>query len=250
MPLSRWQVQNGPTNSRKRWGLVSLLCLIGLASLLISLPPAWAQPATTRGYAPAALPPTIPIFPLADVMLFPRSSRPLHVFEQRYREMVADALEGDRLIGMVMLEPGYEDDYQETPPVFPIGCVGVITEAEELPDGRFNIVLGGLIKFRITSEDHSRAYRTAHIEAIPEQLNRSDTTALSDLREELASLVPIAIPGLQIPDGLGDEELVNGIAQLIDIAPFNRRGLLEQPGPLERAQALIDLLYIRASLPR
>ena len=68
--------------------------------------------------------------------------------------MVADALEGDRLIGMVLLEPGHEADYEGNPPIYPIGCVGVIAEAERLPDGRYNILLGGLSKFRITGEDH------------------------------------------------------------------------------------------------
>ena len=235
---------------KNRCLMTSLLCLIGLVGVLISPPPVSAQPTTTRGYAPTALPPTIPIFPLADVMLFPGATRPLHVFEQRYREMIADALDGDRLIGMVLLEPGHEADYEGNPPVFPIGCVGVIAEVDELPDGRFNIVLGGLMKFRITGEDHSRSYRLAHVEPISEQLTSSEMVELSDLREELASLIPIGIPGLQVPNGLADEDIVNGIAQLIDIAPLDRLGLLKQPGPLARAKALIALLYIRSALPR
>ncbi len=225
-----------------------LLCLV--AVLLCAPLPAGAQPATTRGFAPSTLPPTIPIFPLQDVMLFPRATRPLHIFEQRYRDMVADALEGDRLIGMVLLEPGYEDEYEGRPPVYPIGCVGVIAEVEQLPDGRYNIVLGGLAKFRITGEDQSRSYRLAHIEPISEELNATDRVALGDLREELAGLIPIGLPGLQVPEGLAAEDMVNGIAQIIDIDPLDRLGLLEQPGPLARAQALINMLYIRAALPR
>ena len=225
-----------------------LLCLV---AILLCVPlPAVAQPVTTRGFAPTTLPPTIPIFPLQDVMLFPRATRPLHIFEQRYRDMVADALEGDRLIGMVLLEPGYEDEYEGRPPVYPIGCVGVIAEVEQLPDGRYNIVLGGLAKFRITGEDQSRSYRLAHIEPIPEDLNAAEQVALGDLREELAGLIPIGLPGLQVPEGVAAEDLVNGIAQIIDIDPLERLGLLEQPGPLARAQALINLLYIRAALPR
>ena len=68
------------------------------------------------------------------------------------------------------------------------------------------------------------------------------------MREDLAALIPLGIPGLQVPDGLDDEDLVNGISQLIDIAPADRLGLLEQPGPLARAEALIDLIYIRSAL--
>ena len=64
---------------------------------------------------------TIPIFPLQDVVLFPNSSAPLHIFEPRYRAMVADALEGDSIIGMVLLQPGYEAEYEGRPPVYAVG---------------------------------------------------------------------------------------------------------------------------------
>ena len=70
------------------------------------------------------------IFPLPNVVLFPNVFLPLHIFEPRYREMVADALDGDRIIGMVLLRPGWEGDYEGRPPVYPIGCAGLITHAE------------------------------------------------------------------------------------------------------------------------
>ena len=106
---------------------------------------AWAQSAragatagpnvTQRLPGGEILPRTIPIFPLPDVMLFPNTTRPLYIFEPRYRAMVADALMGDRIIGMVLLRPGYEADYEGRPPVYPIGCAGVITDVEQMPDG-------------------------------------------------------------------------------------------------------------------
>lgn len=236
--------------SQPRMALARLCSVLALTGCLCAPAAALGQSATTRGYAPTELPATIPIFPLQDVMLFPRATRPLHIFEPRYRDMVADALAGDRLIGMVLLEPGHEADYEGRPPVFPVGTVGVIARSEELPDGGYNIVLGGLAKFRITGEDSSRSYRLAHIELIPDPMTDADQTKLGDLREELNGLMPIGLPGIQVPDGLADEDLVNGIAQLIEIDPIDRLGLLEQPGSLARAQALIDLMYIRAALPR
>src|ERR1051325_687003 len=99
------------------------------------------------------LPPIIPIFPLPNAVLFPNVYLPLHIFEPRYRAMVSDALKGDRIIGMVLLQPGYESQYEGRPPVYTTGCAGLITHAEPLADGRYNIVLRGIAKFRITAED-------------------------------------------------------------------------------------------------
>ncbi|MGC4084545.1 MAG: LON peptidase substrate-binding domain-containing protein [Vicinamibacterales bacterium] len=103
----------------------------------------------------------LPLFPLPSVVLFPGVFLPLHIFEPRYREMVADALATDRLIGMILLREGWEADYEGRPPVYGVGCSGLITHCEKLPDGRYNIVLRGLDRFRIVDEDQSRAYRRA-----------------------------------------------------------------------------------------
>src|SRR5919106_6265738 len=128
---------------------------------------AQSVPAPVRG--PDSLPETIPIFPLDDTFVFPNILLPLNIFEPRYRAMVADALKGDRVIGMVQLRPGYEANYEGRPPVFAIGCAGVITQFDQLPDGRYTILLRGLVKFRILSEDQSRPYRLARVEPILEE---------------------------------------------------------------------------------
>lgn len=109
-----------------------LACALWIVGLLLVPGAVGAQPATPDK-APGAdrLPPVVPIFPLEDAMLFPNVSRPFRIFEPRYRAMVADALKGDRLIGMVTLKPGYEANYEGRPPIFPIGCAGVITDVEE-----------------------------------------------------------------------------------------------------------------------
>ena len=103
------------------------------------------------------LPPTLPLFPLPNAVLFPGVYLPLHVFEPRYREMVRDALDDDRIIGMTLLKPGFEAEYEARPPIYTIGCAGLITHAEPLADGRFNIVLQGLERFRV----HRRGSVTA-----------------------------------------------------------------------------------------
>ena len=160
---------------------IRLACAIGVAGLLYAHTTALAQSAPQdKTPRVETIPQVIPIFPLEVTMLFPGVPRPLHIFEPRYRAMVADALKGDRIIGMTTLRPGYETDYQGRPPVYDIGCAGVITEVEELPDGRFNIVLRGVVKFRVTGEDNSRAYRLARIDAMPEALDDSEKAALNE----------------------------------------------------------------------
>ena len=108
----------------------------------------------------------LPLFPLPNVVLFPNVFLPLHIFEPRYREMVADALSSDRMIGMVLLKPGWQHGYEGRPPVYPIGCSGVITHVERLEDGRYNIVLRGVERFRILEEDRRRLYRLASVEPV------------------------------------------------------------------------------------
>jgi Lon protease-like protein len=195
------------------------------------------------------LPPTIPIFPLPNVVLFPNVFLPLHIFEQRYRAMVGDALAGDRIIGMVLLQPGYESNYEGRPPVFSVGTAGVITHAAPPEDGRFNIVLRGVEKFRIESEDESRPYRLARIQTVPEAVTEPERTELGRHRNRLQALLAVAMERAgsepRFPPAVADEDLVNALAQYIELDPLERQALLERPGVLPRCRALIELLEMR-----
>ena len=187
------------------------------------------------------LPASIPIFPLQDVTLFPHTTQPFHIFEARYRAMVADALEGDSIIGMILLQPGNEAEYEGRPPVYAVGCAGVIIAAEELPDGRYNIVLGGLVKFRVLSEDASRPYRLAEVEALPEAV--SDRPLLAQRRQQLEEALLSVSPGMQLPPSdISDEEVVDGLSLILPLEPAERQELLEADGPVERALRLIRRL--------
>jgi Lon protease-like protein len=208
-----------------------------LAAVIIAIPSIAA--------AQAPLPDTIPIFPLEDVMLFPDMSVPLHIYEPRYKAMVADALKGNRIIGMVLLRPGYEKDYERSPSVFPIGCAGVINEVQELPDGEYNIVVGALTKYRITREEASRPYRVAHVTAIAEASSEADRPTLHARRLRLEQLIKESggRTGLVgIPANISDERLVNGMSQLAHIDELDRERLLEAPSALARAELLIAIL--------
>lgn len=198
-------------------------------------------------HAQGELPPMIPIFPLEVTMLFPGVSRPLHIFEPRYRAMVADALKGDRIIGMMTLKPGFEANYAGRPPIHEIGCAGVITDVEELPGGRYNIVLRGLVKFRVTSEEDSQPYRLAHIDAVPEVMDDAEKAALRQARQRLEALVTKG-SDTKVPPETTDEALVNLLAQYLQMTHAQRQHLLELDSVLLRAQALIELIESKAAV--
>ena len=223
---------------------------LGWAIALIAVLFAPGSGAAQSGSATAVtLPATIPIFPLQDVVLFPHSTRPLHIFEPRYRAMVADALAGDSIIGMVLLQPGHEAEYEGRPPVYAVGCAGVVIAAEELPDGRYNIVLRGLVKFRVLSEDASRAYRLAEVEALPEVVVLSDLPLLAERRQQLEEVLLTISPGTQLPPSdLSEEEVVDGLSQGLPLEPAHRQELLEADGPVDRALRLIRRLRGNASV--
>src|SRR5579884_3720517 len=95
---------------------------------------------------------TARLFPLPNLVLFPYAVQPLHVFEPRYRQMTRDALAGDRLIAVVLLQPGWDVDYEGRPPVHPVACVGRVLAENKLEDGRYNLLLRGLRRVRILDE--------------------------------------------------------------------------------------------------
>jgi uncharacterized protein len=196
----------------------------------------------------------LPIFPLPNVVLFPNVFLPLHIFEPRYREMVADALKNDRMIGMVLLRPGWQPDYDGRPSVYPIGCSGVITHADQLPDGRYHIVLRGVERFRILEEDDRLSYRRAQIEPVPHPAcGAEDKASLQNQRAKLdALLAPVVERSIadisgeaKIPAAMADEDLVNALAQYLDLEPLEKQALLEQLSLRLRAESLVELLEMK-----
>lgn len=197
----------------------------------------------------SALPAEIPLFPLPEASLFPGVSRPFLIFEPRYREMIADALKGDKIIGMIRLRPGFEKDYEGRPPIYSVGCAGVIDKYDQLPDGRYVILLRGLTTFRVVSEDDTPAgggkpYRRARIEVVPELLKDDDRVALSTLRNRIEKSLYTLLPlGVDPPDpSLEDDEFVNIVAMNFGMPEATRQELLERNDVLARARALADLL--------
>jgi len=189
------------------------------------------------------LPSLLPLFPLPNVVLFPGIPLPLHVFEPRYRKMVADALETHRTIGMALLRPGYEADYQGRPPIYPVGCAGLIQQHQRLPDGRYNLLLHGRRRFRILVEHGGEPYRLASVEALDDA--QGDTPSPAATQNDLVGALRALIggsPALDIDSDAPTEVVVNGLAQTLGLPPVERQSLLECDTLDARARRLLELL--------
>lgn len=132
----------------------------------------------------------VPIFPLPSSALIPGGHLPLHVFEPRYREMVGDVLAGDRVLGVALLAPGWEADYQGRPPVYSIFGVGYVQAAERLADGRYNILVHGVRRARLLEElPPERRYRIVRAEAVPDVVRPGERALLESRSQTLRQLV-------------------------------------------------------------
>lgn len=193
------------------------------------------------------LPETIPLFPLPNVVLFPGMPLPLHVFEPRYRAMVEAARDSHRTIGMVLLRAGWEHDYAGRPAVYPVGCAGRMDQCDLLPDGRFNIVLRGLGRFRIAGEHDGQPYRVASV--VPLEDAAGDPAALEAARPKLLAAIGRASDGpavLVMQNELPAPTFVNALCQSLDLEPVERQSLLDCDSVAERCARLIEILDWKA----
>lgn len=202
----------------------------------------------------------IPIFPLPNAVLMPRAILPLHVFEQRYREMTRAALVGPRLIAMALLKPGYETGYNtHDVAIYPEVCVGRILREEELPDGRFNFLLQGVARARVIAECGKLAYRRGRMEVIcPVSAHPEIEYAR---RKELRHLLREP-PLLDLATGANWLELFNcpdfTFSDIVDVlasvvlpSPEHKHRFLAEPRVAARATCLCETLRaIAAELQR
>jgi len=195
----------------------------------------------------ADLPRIIPLFPLPNLVLFPGVAVPLHIFEPRYREMIADVSSSHGIIGMMLLKGDWERDYYANPDTYSIGCAGKLGDLVKLPDGRFQIVLQGLSEFRVVRENRDRAYRQAEVEWCPvEPPMDIDAEAMEGLRqllfEYLGNNAAAAWESL-VQRGLRGADLVNFLCFHIDVPAIEKQTLLEARGA--RLDCLFDVLTFK-----
>ena len=199
----------------------------------------------------ASIPDVIPLFPLPNMVLFPGAYLPMHIFEPRYREMVADAVaDSSRCIGMALLKEGWETQYYGNPPIYQVGCVGRMVNVRPLADGRFDILLQGLERFEVQEHLLERPYRQARI-ALKQagstdgggapwrsELVRRLTDHLHRVDED-ASWRDLLC--LEVPDDI----LVNNLSMLLDLTPIERQFLLEADSIGQRARRMSELIEFK-----
>jgi len=180
----------------------------------------------------------LPIFPLPNVVLFPGALLPLHIFEPRYRELVREVLGRRKLMGVVRLKPGFEQDYEGRPAVFDVCGVGSVIDSVEHADGRFDITLRGLARARILEElPSARAFREMRLEELVDGF--SDAGVTSAWQRKLTSLW--ATLGPHLPESVRDlRALTRGAEGAGAYADRIAAALLGDPDGSQRLLAELD----------
>jgi hypothetical protein len=206
-----------------------------------------------------ALPQILPVFPLTGVMLLPGTVLPLHIFEPRYRAMVEDALEGNRVFGMIQPYAPQDDNRGPlpgaenlAPDLYKVGCAGYIDKWEQLPDGRFFVELKGVNRFRLTEElELHRGYRRVKAEynEFPDaSLEQGWHCDRQSILEALA--IYGKAHGMQVKiaqaDKFSDLELVNLLGVSLPFHPAEKQALLEALRLEDREEMLVNLLRLGA----
>jgi Lon protease-like protein len=198
----------------------------------------------------------VPLFPLPNVVLFPRALLPLHVFEDRYRRMTADLLAGDQRIAMAMLRPGWGEHYVGRPSIEPVVCVGTVVAHDRLADGRYNLLVRGDARCRIAREtDDDNPYRSAELDPLDEP-----TVLEIDLEDDRRRLRSLFAPGGRLagaPAGGKFHELLASTVPTSDVADLIafhllddaavKQQLLAEPDPRRRVQHVARLLSAHRS---
>ena len=187
----------------------------------------------------------VPVFPLPNVVLFPHTSIPLHIFELRYRTMIREALSAQRLLALALIKPGWEDA-RSHPEFHPIACLARIDDVEWLPNDCYDLRVLGLERVKIGRVTREFPYRSAVVEILPHAPHSDDDPlvelehrALLDACARWAKATPL--PGETPPaPGLGEalsyEALVNAACMGVPASPAERLGLLALDSVIERGQ--------------
>lgn len=188
------------------------------------------------------------LFPLPDLVMFPSNVQPLHVFEERYREMLEDALMGDRIIAMATLQPGYDQaEYHSRPALAEPICVGKIATCERTEQGTYNLLLVGLKRAVIEHElPPHRAFREAKIQILEDDFIGSPQPHEKTLARTIVERIQRRAPGSkEMLNSLVDRDL--SLAELTDVLAYHinldldtKLSLLSEPVAERRARIMLE----------
>jgi uncharacterized protein len=192
----------------------------------------------------------LPIFPLPDVVFFPGTVLPLHVFETRYRVMVKDALAADGTIAVALLRPGWEQRYAGNPEYFPVATAGRMQEIETTPDGRYYFKLAGSVRVRLGEVLRDAPYRLVNAEEIPERpVDENDPSICRAKLDLLATQVCLVreLTGNDVPRLVLDERMsfataVNSACAILPTDAAIRQSLLVLDDLTERHRRAVAIL--------
>lgn len=198
------------------------------------------------------LPDLIAIFPLPRVVMLPGEVLPLHIFEPRYRAMVRDALQGNRVIGMVESSADATSSSGGRTEIRSIGCAGYIADHKVLPDGRYLMWLLGLERFTIDEElEVDTSYRQVRVTYNPILESAASLAGLQPVRNELRRALPRLVD-LDEDDrdtleaqlgGISDSQLIALACQILELPSGVKRRLLEATNQVDRFLLVIEELY-------
>ncbi|HXI14199.1 MAG TPA: LON peptidase substrate-binding domain-containing protein [Thermoanaerobaculia bacterium] len=182
----------------------------------------------------------LPLFPLPNLVFFPGTRMPLHIFEPRYRQLVGDVLAGDSRFGIILPKPGWEADYYGTPPLHLYGTLGTIEHSVTLDDGRFNILVHGDVRFRLVGLVSDSPYRVARVVEDPERVgNETDAVAERERLAELSRQYLEYLPDqMEVPE-LGTASLgalTNALIMSLGIDVEAKQRLLEVGDMIDRSR--------------
>ena len=186
-------------------------------------------------------PTRLSIFPLPGAILFPGLQLPLHIFEPRYRALVGDALVRDRQIAMIQPQRPIEGS-----PLYTVGCVGRIGEIEAMDDGRYNLILEGIARFKVLRElDVATAFRQVEGELIEddddEVLSHAQRGGFEREAREFADSQGYSVDWDSVAR-LDDQSLINGVSQIAPFDPASKQALLEANSLTDRCELLVQLM--------
>jgi Lon protease-like protein len=201
---------------------------------------------------------TVRLFPLPNLVLYPCVVQPLHIFEPRYRQLMADALAGDRLMALALLQPGWEEDYDKRPPIHPVVCIGRIFQEQQLSDGRYNLLLHGVARARVVEElPSTKPYRRARVEVLADVPVPSASLEKA-LREELGQRMTAWLAAQSVAADQLEKLLHSGLplGTLCDVFAFAlpidvgvKQELLEEVDAERRTRRLLAQLETRPPDP-